>query len=456
VPQPHLGYTGPTLRTFRSWAVRGTAPEQPIGVCAELGGYWGGGNVTVGYVQSVGAAAPCATTDLVKRGCASLRRLLLAVVASALLLQAPFQPGGLGTGLASSDADGEPGPLAGPISVPSTYWGAYVPGWPGSQTAVDNFELTAGKRMSIVAWGAAWWHDGGYIPFDTAAFQTIRDRGSIPLLGWGAWDYCCGVDQPKFSLASITRGDHDAFLTQWARAAHAWGHPLFLDFNSEMNGWWWPWSEQVNGNAPGDYVAAWQHVVDLFRREGATNVTWLWCPNIVESATTPLDQLYPGDDYVDWTCMDGYNWGTALGNTWQDPDQVFGTSNYRSGGSTTFDSSTYDLLQQIAPSKPIMIGETAASESGGSKADWITTTYTEALPRRFPAVKAVVWFAWVDTNPGIGWGIDSSPPTQAAFASSIALPRYAPNLYGKLESSPIHPPDGPYSGPRPEARSATP
>ena len=47
-----------------------------------------------------------------------------------------------------------------------------------------------------------------------------------------------------------------------------------------MNGSWFPWSEGVNGNRAGEYVAAWRHVHDIFTAVGATNVTWVWCPNV--------------------------------------------------------------------------------------------------------------------------------------------------------------------------------
>ena len=77
-----------------------------------------------------------------------------------------------------------------------------------------------------------------------------------------------------------------------------------------MNGYWYPWSEQRNGNQPGDYVKAWRHVVDIFRSVGATNATWVWCVNTPDHITTPLTELYPGDNYVDWTAIDGYNKAT--------------------------------------------------------------------------------------------------------------------------------------------------
>ena len=109
----------------------------------------------------------------------------------------------------------------------------------------------------------------------------------------------------------MIEGHHDAYIREFAEAAKAWGHPFFLRFNWEMNGNWFPWSEGVNGNQPGEYVAAWRHVHDIFTQVGATNATWVWCPNVdPASKLHDLASLYPGDAYVDWTGLDGYNWGT--------------------------------------------------------------------------------------------------------------------------------------------------
>jgi len=373
-----------------------------------------------------------------------VRRQLLATLTAAALLAGTGQPVAFGAGLpagqSAAQADSAAAGEALTATLPSVYWGAFVPGWPSSPAAIDTFEHLAGKSMSVVGWGASWWQNGNYVPFQTDYFQTIRSRGSIPMLSWGSWDFCCALDQPKFQLSAIARGDHDAFLVKWARSARAWGHPFFLNFDSEMNGWWWPWSEEANGNGKGDFIKAWRHVVDLFRREGVTNATFVWCPNIVVQGATPLEDLYPGDNYVDWTCFDGYNWGTDKGNVWLDPAQIFGSSDYYGG------INTYDSLINLAPSKPIMIGETASTEDGGSKADWITNAFTLALPHNFPQIRAVMWYAWADDSPDVHWGINTSPEAQEAFAAAIALPRYAPNLYADFGESPIQPPDGPFVG----------
>ncbi len=118
-----------------------------------------------------------------------------------------------------------------------------------------------------------------------------------------------------------------------------------------MNGGWFPWSEGVNGNKSGEFVTAWRHVHDIFTSVGATNVTWVWCPNIDPTNDFQnLESLYPGDEYVDWTGLDGYNWGTnpAKPDRWRSFDQLY--------------KSTYDtIVKAVAPSKPLMISEIGSS-----------------------------------------------------------------------------------------------
>jgi hypothetical protein len=336
-------------------------------------------------------------------------------------------------------------------SAESTYWGAYINGAPDNTSLIDSFEAKAGKKMSIVHWGQPWLRGTAYQPFPTTYMQRVRDRGSIPMLNWGSWDYALGANQPNFRLANLANGTYDGFIAQWARDAKTWGHPFFLRFDHEMNGYWqFPWAEQINGNQPGDYVKAWRHVHDIFASVGATNATWVWCPNISGPQTTSLAELYPGDSYVDWTCMDGYNWGTDKGNVWQSFAQVFGGSDF--GGYNTHN--TYQELVSLASSKPIMIGETASSENGGDKASWIADMLQTQLPTNFPKVKAVVWFDWNDNDPGLSWPVDSSPAAQAAFASGIASSYYTSNTFGSLPAAVIPPPGGALTAADPVAPAA--
>jgi beta-mannanase len=192
-----------------------------------------------------------------------------------------------------------------------------------------------------------------------------------------------------------------------------------------MNGNWFPWSERVNGNQSGEFVLAWRHVHDIFTEVGARNVTWVWCPNVIAQNTSPLESLYPGDEYVDWLCMDGYNAGThpVQPGRWRSFEELFGE--------------TYSVLQGLSPSKPIMLAEMASTEQGGSKGAWIENAFRYTLPKRFPRIKAVVWFNW--NIQGMDWAIESSPESQDAFARSIGSSYYTSNEFADLATSPIPP-----------------
>lgn len=313
----------------------------------------------------------------------------------------------------------------------SVYWGAHINGTPETPGLIDGLEADAGKHAAIVEWGEPWFHNGKYQSFQASYFEQVRERGSIPSLDWDSWDYCCKDDQPQFRLSTIVNGAHDGYLREWASAAAAWGHPFFLRFDAEMNGWWRPWNEQLNGNEPGEFRAAWRHVVDIFRQQGATNVTWVWCPNIVSPRSTPMSELYPGDDYVDWACLDGYNFGTDRGNAWQTFTEVF------TGSWFNANYNSFQLLRETAPNKPIMIGETASSENGGSKADWITDMLANQLPHTFTNIGAFLWFDWNEGDPNLHWQLNSSRTAQSAFKSGIAPSFYLDNQFGSLGPDPI-------------------
>jgi hypothetical protein len=305
------------------------------------------------------------------------------------------------------------------------YWGAYNPKVPWRLEEWEAFEQQAGKGQAIVHWGQPWVMNGRFQPFHAGDYDGVRDRGSIPMVNWDSWELGKGRDQPEFALREISSGRYDDYIRSWAVGAKAWGHPLFVRFNHEMNGWWlFPWAEQVNGNQPGDYVAAWRHVHDIFTEVDASNVTWVWSPNIVGPQTTPLANLYPGDAYVDWVAMDGYN--ATNDSRWRSFAEVYGP--------------TYAELRALAPDKPIMLAEWASKEEGGDKAAWIEDALLVQLPQHFPHIKAVVWFNWND-SPAKSYTIDSSPEALAAFRRGIGSDYYAGNEFATFSHSPIMPLD---------------
>ena len=71
-----------------------------------------------------------------------------------------------------------------------------------------------------------------------------------------------------------------AYLTTYAEAVRSYAHPVILSFGHEMNGHWYPWG--YTHTSPTTFVAAWRHIVTLFRQMDVRNVTWLWTVNIMD------------------------------------------------------------------------------------------------------------------------------------------------------------------------------
>jgi beta-mannanase len=295
--------------------------------------------------------------------------------------------------------------------------------------AVTTFEAQTGKPLSLVSFAAPFANCFStpctYYKFDANAFNKVRSHGAIPFFSWASQSLPSSVNEPNFQLSDVSAGNYDDFIRQWATSAKAWGSPFFLRFNFEMNGNWFPWSEGVNGNQTGDYVAAWRHVHDIFTAVGATNASWVWCPNVdPKKMWTPLAGLYPGDAYVDWTCLDGYNWGPTKGG-WVSFDWLY--------------QSTYQTITtSIAPSKPMIIGEIGSTENGGSKAAWISDMFS-----RLPAYPKIRGFVWEDSNvDSMDWPIESSATSQTTFANGVHDARYQANAFTNLGMTKVPVPPG--------------
>lgn len=327
------------------------------------------------------------------------------------------------------------------------YWGALVKGdayglpgeAPTNPEVLDRFESDAGKQITIVHTGQSW------ASFDPTTMNAAIEAGTIPLATMPLG--------PDISLKEVVEGKQDAAIRDWARAAREFGYPFLFRPWWESNGNWYSW-----GQSP-DFVAAWQRFHDLVVAEGATNVTWAWVVNTIweEGGEVKADPApyYPGDAYVDWVGVDAYNWGR---NPLQPDRWVTAEESIQP---------TLEVLEDIAPGKPVCICESASTEIGEGepeedKALWIHEMLDEYLPSR-PQIKAYVWFNWNVEQGGYGsgggywdWPIESSPEAEAAFREGIqsetflsVVPPLTPLTKVPVPASPNSPPpSGPASTPR--------
>jgi hypothetical protein len=282
------------------------------------------------------------------------------------------------------------------------YLGVWQPGAPADLTKLTQFERDAGKQAAIVHWFQGW--GAANAALDPNHLRTVAARGSVAMITWEPWNYTKGLNQPEYSLASIAGGAHDTYVRTWARALADYGGPVLLRFAHEMNLRHYPWSVGVNGNTAAQYIAAWRRLYGIFAAEGATNVQWIWSPNVAWTADTAFEPMFPGDAYVHWVALDGYNnvdWGG-----WQSFGQIFGPS--------------YRAITALS-TRPVMIAETSSGEKGGSKADWITDALARQIPTGYPRIKALIWF---NESKEVDWRIQSSDPARRAFADAVKSTSY--------------------------------
>ena len=268
-----------------------------------------------------------------------------------------------------------------PVPVPaSPLVGVYEPGVPGSWSQIAEFTSATGVRPRIVVYYSPWNE-----AFSTSFAQAALDHNAYVLVQL----------QPKgVTLASIVAGGSDAYLRSYADAVVAFGHPVILSFGHEMNGTWYSWGY---GHAPpATFVAAWRHVVRVFRTAGAANVTWLWTVNSIAGASSALSQWWPGAAWVDWTGVDGYYFRAT---------DTFGS---------VFGPAIADI--RTFSSAPLLIAETAVGTTPNRESQ-ISALFAGV---RADGLAGVVWF---DETQHAGlyhqdWRLEGDPSAVASFTAA--------------------------------------
>lgn len=203
------------------------------------------------------------------------------------------------------------------LNPDSRYFGMYTDQAPFNWATFDDAAQDVGRSQNLVGYFGGWDQT-----FRANAVTRAWERGMLPMLTWESRPIAAKNDvviEPDYTLPKIINGEFDAYLTQYARDIASTGLPLAIRLDHEMNGVWYPWAEttgsgaSINGNSPGDFVKMWQHVHDIFEANGANQyVIWVWSPNIVNNLPAAkqgldtLQGLYPGDEYVDWVGVSGY------------------------------------------------------------------------------------------------------------------------------------------------------
>jgi hypothetical protein len=253
-----------------------------------------------------------------------------------------------------------------------------------------------------------------YLPADVtrpdladAHWSLAVDHVPFVILSWSTGN------NPNTIIPEIAAGKYDSDIANFANAVKAelspYGHILIRPF-WEFNFTGSEWNDVHYGGNSHEFIAAWQHFVNVFRRDNVSNVKWLWNSIRVggNQAQNPVP-YYPGSSYVDWIGIDAYP-----KNMWLSLQQLATTS----GGTSSFD--WYDTFKSYG--KPLMFGEVGilpANVYGGSaptRATWWEDALSE-LKTQLPAVRAIEYF---DSNTGHNWTYNA-PGTVPGDSGASAL-----------------------------------
>ncbi|MGD0378119.1 MAG: glycosyl hydrolase [Streptosporangiaceae bacterium] len=273
-----------------------------------------------------------------------------------------------------SDPTAQPVPGTLP-HTPGTYLGVYTAQVPVSYAGVTSFTTTTGVRPNVITYYSGW-----YEPFQTRFATTAAKQGAVTLVQ---------IEPTHVSLAAIASGKYDGYLSAYAAAVRSYRHPVILSFGHEMNGSWYTWGHRHA--SPAEFVAAWRHIVSLFRALGAGNVTWLWTINIIDKQKDAIPDpapWWPGSSYVTWVGIDGY----YLKPSWQFAP-LFGP--------------TIAAVRELTRA-PILIAETGAVPAAGQPAK---------IADLFAGINAygLLGFVWFNSTDVQDFKIEGNAAAVAAF-----------------------------------------
>ncbi len=315
--------------------------------------------------------------------------LVIAAVAVAAVLVAvhrsPVAPQHVSSGAASraGSATAGQGGSAGLITTPEHYLGVAEANEIASYQPISEFAATVGRQPNLVL-------------YYTAIGTPFYVRLASDALAHGATTFV-QVNPGSISLSAVAAGREDQYLRSFADSVRSFGHPVVIGFAPEMNASWYTWG--WHHTSPATWIAAWRHVVTLFRQQGASNVTWLWTVTTdVPGMTGPIQRWWPGSAYVDWVGVDGYYY-------------------YASSTFATVFSKTINQVRALT-TKPLLLSETGIGQMAGQAAK---------MADLFAGIRAsrVLGFVWFDESQHGGvyhqdWRLEGHPGAIAAFRRGLA------------------------------------
>ena len=364
------------------------------------------------------------------------RRLLLTLAIGLILVSACAAPS---TPPAETP---EPTPVGPPASLPDVVMGKILPPQNGCYVGalaamkvteeepfvtaeyLQQFEELSGKPVAI-AWAAYAWEKDVLLK---QRLDEVEAYGAVPVIGLRPQPVF--MDDPwyipDYALQKIIDGNFDCALSaSIADVIKEYGKPVMISFAGEMNGDWYSYSGIYQGadtttefgdpskaDGPERYVAAYRHIIELFRNRKVNNVTWLFHPNDISYPEEPwnsIEAYYPGDEYIDWVGISLYG-ADSPDAQWDSFETLMDT--------------VYNELISLFPNKPLMLAEWGVGgwSEKGNKTAWITEAFA-TLQSRYTGIKCAIYWHEKWENDDGSWSdlrVNSSDKALNAYRNGIS------------------------------------
>ncbi|HEV8070223.1 MAG TPA: glycosyl hydrolase [Planctomycetaceae bacterium] len=295
---------------------------------------------------------------------------------------------------------------------------------------LKKYECAVGKRVAFVTCIHDWSYGKTDFPWDTV--NWILDHGAAPYLRLATWSVAKHYfAETKYTLKAIADGDFDAELTRWGREAAKSRIPLFCEWGTEANGYWFPWNAAHNGADAGpNYGAplfrkAYQRIICTTRKAGADNISWVfhvnWDDNPKESWNR-LEDYDPGCEFTDWIGISIYGSQSpdSQSQDWVDFASAMNGTAQKEG--------VYPRVCRLKGNRPIMVSEFGFANNSAcprQPAAWTQGTLTAILHNCWPRLAGFSWWneSWKQGNELVELHVQNSPGVKEVFQTQLQSAR---------------------------------
>ncbi len=260
-----------------------------------------------------------------------------------------------------------------------------------SNLDLNRFKASFGKNPDLVMIFLDWERF-----IEPEIITEVYKRGSFLVITWEPWD---ASSKEGIDYRGLLLGRYDKYISDFALSLKDIGQEVMVRFAHEQNGDWYPWSGKRVGKDT--YIALCRYIKGIFDKNDVKNVKWVFSVNWED---IPEDNYfldyYPGDDYVDYIGIDGYNWGKSeRWSKWMEFKDIF--------------LKRYLEIVNNTP-KPVLITEFSTSSSGGDKAKWIRQAFREI--DSMDRIHGIILF---NLDKEADWGFKEGTPGFAALKELV-------------------------------------